>query len=197
VHVAGPVATDLPPYVAFVDPVTVERLGKSWRPDCPVRADQLRLVSLNRVGFDGQVHPGQLVVAATLATEVAHILADLYFDRFPIQRMETVEVYGADHERSLAANNSSAFNCRRTTGGTVWSSHAHGRAIDINPVQNPHIALDGSVRPRRGARYVDRSRTGVGMIHPDGVAVRAFERRGWVWGGRRRDPSDYHHFERP
>jgi D-alanyl-D-alanine carboxypeptidase len=197
VHVAGPVATDLPPYVALVDPVTVERLGKSWRPDCPVGAGELRLVSLNHVGFDGRVHPGQLVVIAGLATEVAHIFADLYFGRFPIARMQTVEIHGADDERSMAANNTSAFNCRRVTRGTVWSNHAHGRAIDINPVQNPYIALDGSIHPPGGAPYVDRSRTDAGMIRPDGVVVGAFERRGWVWGGRWKEPSDYHHFDKP
>ena len=50
-----------------------------------------------------------------------------------------MEAYGSDDGRSMAANNTSAYNCRRTTGGTGWSEHAYGRALDLNPVQNPYV----------------------------------------------------------
>ncbi|MEQ0564832.1 hypothetical protein ABJI51_37630 [Amycolatopsis sp. NEAU-NG30] len=81
----------LPAYVAVIKPVTAERLGSSWRAGCPVGPGRLRLVNLSFVGFDGAVHRGELVVNADRATEVAHVFADLYFGRFPIERMETVE----------------------------------------------------------------------------------------------------------
>jgi hypothetical protein len=190
-------ASDLPPYVAVIGPVTARRLGASWCDDCPVGVHELRLVSLSRLGFDGGVHRGQLVVAADLAAELAHVFADLYFARFPVERMDTVEKLGADDARSMAANNSSAFNCRPITGGTAWSRHAYGRAVDVNPVQNPYVGPDGTVRPRNGMPYVDRTVGHPGLIRPDGLVVRAFERRGWTWGGHWDAPVDYHHFEKP
>lgn len=201
VRIAAPPSSGLPPFDAVIDAVTVERLGVSWRAGCPVAPDQLRLITLNRVGFDGRVHRGQLVVAADLAAEVAHIFADLYFARFPIERMDTVEKLGADDERSMAANNTSAFNCRPVTGASWgsgrWSNHSYGRAIDINPVQNPYVSCDGTVLPAAAAPYVDRTRGHPGLVRADGPTVHAFERRGWHWGGRWTGPVDHHHFEKP
>jgi hypothetical protein len=79
--------------------------------------------------------------------------------------MRRVDDYGAGDERSMAANNTSAFNCRGVLGSTSWSEHAYGRAIDINPVQNPEIR-DGVVSPAAGERYADRSLRRRGMIRP-------------------------------
>jgi hypothetical protein len=196
-RLVGPAGSGLPPYVAFVSPVTAGRLGASWSEDCPVGVDQLRLVNLSRLGFDGLVHRGELVVADAVAVEVAYVFADLYFARFPIERMETVEKYGADDDRSMAANNTSAFNCRTIVGTTTLSNHAYGRAIDINPVQNPYILSSGIVLPPDGARYVDTTRTHPGRILAGHPAVEAFERRGWTWGGHWSMPIDYQHFEKP
>ncbi|MGH4027108.1 MAG: M15 family metallopeptidase [Pseudonocardiaceae bacterium] len=197
VRVAEPATRGLPPYVAYIRPVTAERLGKSWREGCPVGPHQLRLINLSVLGFDGKVHRGELIVADAVAIEVAKIFADLYFARYPIERMETVEKYDADDDKSMAANNTSAFNCRPITGGTAWSNHSYGRAIDINTVQNPYISSSGVVYPPNGAPYVDRTRTDPGLIHADDSTVRAFERRGWSWGGYWTSPIDYQHFEKP
>jgi len=104
-------------------------------------------------------------------------------------------VYEADDDRSMAANNTSAFNCREVTGRPgVWSEHAYGRAIDINPIQNPYVTSKGDVLPPAGAEYVDRSRTAPGMIHEDDAVVRAFRGVGWVWGGSWTSVRDYQHF---
>jgi hypothetical protein len=196
-RVDGPGAAGLPPYVAFIHPVCAERLGKSWREGCPVGPDQLRLINLSVLGFDGKVYRGELIVNAAVATEVARTFADLYFNRFPIQRMETVEKYDADDDKSMEANNTSAFNCRPITGGTSWSNHSYGRAIDINTVQNPYISGSGAVYPPNGKPYVDRTRTDPGLIHADDSTVRAFTSRGWDWGGYWDSPIDYQHFEKP
>ncbi|MFD7658041.1 M15 family metallopeptidase [Actinosynnema sp. NPDC059797] len=197
VALAAPAASGLPPYVAVIKPVTAKRLASSWREGCPVGPDQLRLISLNFVGFDGAVRRGELVVHTDLAVEVARVFADLYFDRFPIQRMETVEKYNSDDDASMAANNTSAFNCRAITGGTAWSNHSYGRAIDINPVQNPYISRSGAVYPPNGAPYIDRTQNAPGMIHAGDTTERAFTTRGWTWGGFWNTPIDYQHFEKP
>lgn len=196
-RVDGPGAAGLPPYIAFIHPVSAERLGKSWREGCPVGPDQLRLINLSVLGFDGKVYRGELIVNAAVATEVARTFADLYFNRYPIQRMETVEKYDADDDKSMEANNTSAFNCRPITGGTAWSNHSYGRAIDVNTVQNPYISRSGTVYPPNGAPYVDRTRTDPGLIHAGDSTVRAFESRGWQWGGYWDSPIDYQHFEKP
>ncbi|WP_064745530.1 M15 family metallopeptidase [Pseudonocardia acaciae] len=191
---AGPA---LPPYTSEVAPVTQERLGPSWRAGCPVGADQLRLVRVDYVGFDGAAHRGELVVADAVAREVADIFGELYRDRFPIERMDTAEKFAADDDRSMAADNTSAFNCRPIEGTSRWSYHAYGRAVDINTLRNPYISKSGAVSPPAGAPYADRNRTDPGMIHADDATVRAFKRRGWSWGGDWTSPKDYQHFEKP
>ncbi|WP_018683758.1 M15 family metallopeptidase [Actinokineospora enzanensis] len=187
----------LPPFVAVIVPVDAARLGASWRPGCPVGPEALRLVNMSVVGLDGRAHRGELVVADAVSGEVVDVFRDLYYKRYPIERMETVEKYGADDDKSMAANNTSAFNCRPITGGTEWSNHSYGRAIDINPVLNPYISSGGTVLPPNGAPYADRTRTDPGVIHAGDDTVRAFARRGWEWGGSWTSPIDYQHFEKP
>ena len=97
-----------------------------------------------------------------------------------------IDDYGASDDRSMAADNTSAFNCRRAAGSTSWSMHAYGRAIDINPRENPMI-LGGRAHPPNAAR------SGRGVIRRGDVVVRAFARVGWSWGGRWTSP-DYQHF---
>ena len=97
----------------------------------------------------------------------------------------------------MAANNTSAFNCRDTTGKPgVFSNHSWGRAIDINPLTNPYVKGD-RVLPPAGRKYLDRSRAFPGSILKDGFVVQEFESKGWTWGGRWLDRQDYQHFEKP
>jgi len=93
----------------------------------------------------------------------------------------------------MAANNTSGFNCRTVEGSSSWSEHAYGRAIDINPIQNPAVQ-DGLVTPSAGSRYLDRSRRREGLIRAEGAVVRAFASIGWGWGGYWTSFKDYQHF---
>ncbi|ASO21290.1 hypothetical protein FHR81_002260 [Actinoalloteichus hoggarensis] len=180
-----------------IGPVTEERLGASYREGCPVGPEDLRLVSFPHVGFDDRTHRGELIVHADVAEEVADVFVDLYRGGFPIERAETVEKYGADDDASMAANNSSAFNCRPITGGGGWSNHSYGKAIDINPIQNPYVNSSGLVLPPSGAPYVDRDQDAPGMIHAGDLVERSFTEKGWTWGGFWTTPLDYQHFEKP
>lgn len=179
--------------VAIIDGRVAARMTASWRTGCPVGLDELRLLTLTHWGFDGAVHSGELVVHADVADGVAQVFAALYAARFPIERMELVDVYGADDDRSTMANNTSAFNCRAVTGGTRWSEHSYGTAIDVNPVQNPYVN-DGSVLDPNAVPFMDRSLGAPGMIVEGDAVVRAFGSIGWSWGGRWSDPVDYQHF---
>ncbi|MEX2290758.1 MAG: M15 family metallopeptidase [Mycobacteriales bacterium] len=176
-----------------VAPVTAARLGSSHRAGCPVAVTDLRLVEVTHLGFDGRPHLGELVVHRTQATAVVEIFRQMYDAHFPVQQMVTVEQYDGDDARSMDANNTSAYNCRTTTGGGGFSEHAYGTALDVNPVQNPYVR-GTTVEPEAGRAYLDRSRVRPGMVVADDVVVRAFAAAGWAWGGDFRTLKDYQHF---
>ena len=176
-----------------ITPVTAARLGSSYRAGCPVGPADLRLVQVTHLGFDGRPHQGELVVHRAHAAAIVSVFRRLYEARFPVQRLQTVEQYGSDDDRSMAANNTSAFNCRAVAGGTGWSEHAYGAALDVNPVQNPYVR-GSSVEPEAGRAYLDRSDVRTGMVVAGDVVVRAFAAVGWEWGGDFRTLKDYQHF---
>jgi hypothetical protein len=135
-----------------------------------------------------------MVVHREMATDVVAVFRKLFDARFPLRRMRLVDDYGGDDQRSMAADNTSGFNCRLVTGGGSWSEHAYGRAIDVNPIQNPYVTGAGTVEPPGGASFVDRARRATGMIHAGDVVVDAFASVGWGWGGTWSNPTDYQHF---
>jgi len=183
------------PYRSSVGPVAEADLGASWRPGAPVGPDELRRVHVDHWGFDGAAHRGELVVHESVADDVVWAFGELYAARFPIERVEPIDRYGGDDDASMAANNTSAFNCRSLPGGSRWSQHAYGRAVDINPLVNPYRASSGDLQPATAGRYLDRTRDDLGLLHPGDAAVDAFTDRGWTWGGAWHDPVDYQHFE--
>jgi hypothetical protein len=184
-----------PPFQYSTERVTRGDLPSSWRPGCPVGPADLRRVRLTYWGFDRRVHPGTLVVHEDVAGELRSVFARLYAARFPIRRMRVVDVYGGSDRRSMAADNTSAFNCRyaMAPGPRRWSAHAYGKAIDVNPVENPYVS-GGRVSPPAGEAFRNRSRVRRGMAVPGGVLVRAFDSIGWSWGGRWGGTPDYQHF---
>jgi hypothetical protein len=117
----------------------------------------------------------------------------MYDARFQINRLEPVDAYGGSDDRSMEANNSSAFNCRRVAGTTRWSEHAYGTAIDLNPVQNPYVRGD-RVDPPAGEGWRNRDSKTPGMVTDDDAVVRAFQSQGWGWGGHWSAGKDYQHF---
>jgi D-alanyl-D-alanine carboxypeptidase len=179
---------------ATIGRIDAAQITASWHLGCPVGPDQLRLLEIPYVGFDGGEHVGEMVVNVAVADAVVRVFARLHEARFPVQRMDRIDAYAGDDDASTRANNTSAFNCREITGGGSWSAHAYGKAIDINPVQNPYVYRDGHVLDPAAAPYVDRARGTPGMIHRDDVVVRAFASIGWGWGGDFVSVKDYQHF---
>ncbi len=182
--------------VERIDDLTRARMsGVSWRPGCPVGFAELRLLRVRHWGFDRRVHRGRLVVNRDAARGMLGVMRSLYRQRFPIRRMRLVDAYGADDRRSMAADNTSAFNCRTVAGQPgVWSEHAFGRAIDVNPIENPYVTDSGYVSPPASAPYARRGDHRMGMVHRHGAVVAAFARIGWEWGGNWAWPKDYQHF---
>ncbi|MDE3065816.1 MAG: M15 family metallopeptidase [Acidobacteriota bacterium] len=167
--------------------------GRTWRPGCPVPLSRLRMLSLSYVGFDGGAHVGALVVNADAVAATVGAFRALYAARFPVRRMVPVDAYGGSDERSMTADNTSAFNCRRVPGTTIWAQHAYGRAVDLDPLENPEVSASG-VDPPAAARFADRTRRRPGMIYHGGTAWRAFRSVDWRWGGDWGSPKDYQHF---
>lgn len=181
--------------VSAIDDATAERMTASWRPGCPVPLDELRLLTLTHWRFDGRPQQGELVVAATYAEDIVSVFRRLFDERFPIESMRLVDDFGGDDNRSMAANNTSAFNCRPATGSNRWSEHAYGRAVDINPIQNPYVTRSGAVLPPAGAAHTTRdAATTPGLITGDSPVVTAFRDIGWIWGGNWSSGQDYQHF---
>jgi D-alanyl-D-alanine carboxypeptidase len=200
VATAGPAgAKQGPPFVAHVKPLTPAMkqtmTGVSWKPGCPVALEDLREIRMRFWGFDAKAHKGSLIVNADIADAVVRVFRKLYDARFPIRRMEPVDVYGGSDDASMAADNTSAFNCRPVTGTTDrWSNHSYGRAIDINTIENPYVK-GSTVLPPAGADYLDRTDVRPGMIVAGDVVTAAFAAEGFGWGGDYASLKDYQHFE--
>jgi poly-gamma-glutamate synthesis protein (capsule biosynthesis protein) len=180
--------------VAAVDGAVRDRVeGSSWRPGCPVPMEQLRYLTLSHWGFDGGVHQGELVVHEDSVDAMRSVFGRLFAAGFPIRSMRLVDDFGADDYASIEADNTSAFNCRERTGGGGWSQHAYGRAIDVNPIENPYVD-GGSTSHPASQPYLDRSSYRPGMAVAGGELVAAFAAAGWGWGGTWSGPVDHQHF---
>lgn len=168
----------------------------TWRAGCPVPLEDLQLLHLSYWDFSGIPRNGLLIVNKAVAADVVFFFGKLFDHGFLIERMEPVENYGGSDDQSMAANNTSAFNCRDVAGKPGrFSNHSWGRAIDINPLTNPML-LHGKSLPPEGAPYIDRTKASPGSILDGGFIVQLFRSRGWTWGGEWNSP-DYQHFEKP
>jgi hypothetical protein len=196
-----PTITNLPPprwegYRADIRRITPwvrGRMGTSWERGCPVGLRRMRYLQVTFWGFDRRRHAGELIVHEDHARGIARVFERLYDARFPIEQMTLPTSVERDPTPSGDGNGTGAMACRATVGQTFWSAHALGKAIDINPFQNPY-ARDGLVIPERARAYLDRSRHRPGMIQPGSVVVRAFRDIGWSWGGDWSTLKDYQHF---
>jgi hypothetical protein len=194
-HAAAPPADAFAFSSRRLGPALRARLtGSSWHAGCPVPLSGLRYLRIGYYGFDRRRHLGEMVVAASAVAPVQRAFHTLYDARFPIRRMRLVDDYGAGDYASIQADNTSAFNCRDVTGGAGWSQHAYGRAIDVDPIENPYVYKDGTTTHPASRPYLDRSDHRRGMAYHGGVLVRAFAQVGWGWGGDWPRPTDFQHF---
>jgi hypothetical protein len=170
-------------------------VGSSWHRGCPVGLGDLRLLRVTYWGFDDRPHNGRLVVNARYDDEIIAVMRRLYHLRYPIRSLQLVDRYDAVDDRSMAHDNTSAFNCRFVAGTTRWSMHAYGLAIDLNPIENPYVS-GSHVSPPAGQQYADRSRHAPGMIHEGDEVFQAFAKKaGWEWlGDGPQTIRDYQHF---
>lgn len=153
--------------------------------------NNLSIVDVSYYSFDNRIHRGQLVVTSDLVNDVKWIFEKLLENKFPVEKVIPVVKYNWSDDASMKANNSSAFNYRFVAGTKRLSNHATGRAIDINPWQNPQI-INGAASPE-GAVYNPKAK---GTITKNSIVVKLFKEKGWEWGGDWKTRTDYQHFEK-
>ena len=183
-------------FASRVDQAPSDVIARStWKPACPVRADQLDWVRVTYVGFDGKRHSGELLAHRDVSDDLVSVFRALWRARFPIEEIRITEARELDLKPTGDGNNTGVFTCRPMLDGSGFSEHAYGRAIDINPFQNPYHQ-GGIVLPELASAYLDRGNERPGMIFGGGPVVGAFDSIGWQWGGRWRNSTDLQHFSR-
>ena len=172
----------------------------SWRESCPVHLTDLRYINVNHLDFNGETVSGEIIVHKEVADELVNIFAELYEIGYPIRQMRLVSDFNADDWASIEADNTSAFNCRPVTGNKKkWSKHAYGRAIDINPIENPYVSRKGHISHKASWQYKKRrhrkkSPADKAVLLKHDKATKIFKKYGWSWGGDWRTIKDYQHF---
>ncbi len=175
--------------------------GNSWRKGCPISLKDLRYLKLTHIDFNGKDRRGEIIVHKDVSHEVTEIFKALYEIVYPVRKMKLVSNYKGSDWQSIEADNTSAFNCRSATGSKKWSKHSYGKAIDINPIENPYIARNGRIshkaslkyrkRVHRNSTYADKA-----VLLKNDKATKIFEKYGWKWGGDWPAVKDYQHFSK-
>ena len=197
------------PSVAAIKPISPEQCEKMKTQRVitdknPVSCERLRTVSFPIINFSGLISKGQVVVLDAVAEHTQAIFDTLFKQKFPINKALLMEEYNGDDNASMKDNNTSAFNGRTITGGSDWSLHAYGVAIDINPLQNPYISFNdqghATISPPLAAKqainrlnYRPKKEFRPGMAED---VIDIFAENGFIgWGGYWNYPIDYQHFE--
>lgn len=186
-------------YVEIPEEVKKRINGKSYGKDCTVPYEDLRYVRVLHWGFDEKTHLGELIVNKAIAQDVIDIFKELYEIKYPIEKMVLVDEYDADDNKSMADNNTSAFNFRVIDGTNTISQHGYGLAIDINPLYNPYVRKVNKktvVTPENGKKYADRNLDCEYYIKKNDPCYKAFISRGFTWGGEWKNSKDYQHFQK-
>lgn len=186
--------------IRTIDSATFARIkGKSYREGCTIPVESLRYLTVLHYNMEGKIQIGELICNKAIANDLREIFRKLYDKRYPIARMVLIDEYDADDQRSMEADNTSAFNFRYVSGTRKLSNHSMGMAVDINPLQNPCVRKsDGklTVEPEAGRKYADRSRDFVGKIDRNDLCYKLFIQHGFSWGGAWKSLKDYQHFEK-
>jgi hypothetical protein len=177
---AGPVPTDV-------------LVRSTWQEACPVAVDELAYLTVSYVGFDGNPYIGEVIVNASVADAMVEIFRVMFDTGFPLEEVRIIAPEELEAPPTGDGNVTTVFVCRPVTGGTSWSQHAYGLAIDINPFHNPYVKGE-LVLPELATVYADRSLALPGMIVEGDPVVQAFDAIGWGWGGRWTTLTDPQHF---
>lgn len=178
--------------------------GKSFQEGTEVTLADIRYIKVLHYNFEHKLQVGELIVATALQEDFINIFMELLDAEYEIQTMYLADNYWtgdptSTDSASIDENNTSAFLYRPATGSSKLSKHAYGRAIDINPQQNPYVSYkSGSpVWSHENANdYIDRTTGLPHVITHDDVCYQIFKKYGFTWGGDWNTIKDYQHFEK-
>lgn len=178
--------------------------GKSYRENNDIGLDDLRYLKLLHYNFDHRIQMGELIVNADVAEDMTRIFEELFDAEYEIQTMYLIDNYWAGDgdstdQASIEVNNTSAFCYRQITGSSSLSNHAYGRAIDINPQQNPYVSYrSGSPVwfDDNADKYIARDTGLAHVITHEDLCFQTFVKYGFAWGGDWNTIKDYQHFEK-
>jgi hypothetical protein len=189
--------------ISTITPEIKQRMikGNSWRNDCPVALKDLRYLRIKHINFEGEDQMGEMIVHRDVSVEVTEIFEALYHADYPVNKMRLVSDYQGSDWQSIEADNTSAFNCRKATGSKKFSKHSYGKAIDINPIENPYVFRSGKSSHKASTPYLQRKRRSEitsqrAILLPQDKAVKIFKKYGWKWGGDWSGVKDYQHFSK-
>ena len=154
--------------------------------------DEQILLDVEYFGFDNKLHRGQLVIHKAVKDDIKEAFELLKRIKFPLKKVIPIVKYKWNDNKSMADNNTSAFNYRKIANSNKLSNHSFGRAIDFNPFQNPAVYNDGKISPK-GAVYDEKA---LGTLTPTSELTVFFKERGWRWGGDWTSLKDYQHFDK-
>lgn len=172
--------------------------GRSYKADCTVPRSELRYLRLSYVDAKGQTRQGEMVCNRQIASDLVDIFRQLWKAGYRIERMQLIDDYDADDQRSMEANNTSCFNFRTISGTRTISKHGRGMAIDVNPLYNPYVR-NGRVEPTGGRKWAfnrERRKDIPYKIDTADLCYKLFLQHGFQWGGSWRNSKDYQHFEK-
>ena len=178
--------------------------GKSYQENDAVPLESLRYLKMPHYNFDGDIQVGELIVNQDVVEDIFLIFMELFEAEYQIQSMYLIDNYWTgdpetSDSASIDANNTSAFCFRQATGSGKLSNHAYGRAIDLNPQQNPYVSYSTG-KPKwyheNASDYIDRDTGLAHMVTHEDLAYQVFTKYGFRWGGDWNNPKDYQHFDR-
>lgn len=178
--------------------------GKSYRENDDVPLAALRYLKMPHYNFDGQIQVGEMIVNKEIEEDVKSIFKELFLIRYQIQSMYLIDNYwtgdpDTSDYASIDDNNTSAFCYRQITGGRKLSNHAYGRAVDLNPRQNPYVSYKDGLAKWAHSNADDYIVRGTGLNHVithEDPAYEIFKKYGFQWGGDWNNPKDYQHFDK-
>ena len=177
--------------------------GRSYRENPNIGLSDLRYIKTLYYDFDGNIRSGEIIVNKTIAADIKDIFAELYDTKYQIRKMRLVDDYWesggsatAADTRSMNDDNTSGFNYRTVAGTSTISTHGYGRAIDVNPFENPWCPGGKLYSNQQASRdYVNRSAAKPHMIFAASDITKIFKKHGFRWLGETAT-RDYQHFEK-
>jgi len=190
--------------IAVGDAVYNRIYGCSYVDNPNIGLEDLRYFKVLHYNFDHEIQVGELIANAALEQDYLEIFRELFENEYEINSMYLIDNYwtgdgDSSDTASIEVNNTSAFCYRTVTGGSNLSNHAYGRAIDINPQQNPYVSYTSGYAKWSHSNaddYIDRTTGYAHVITHEDLCYQIFTEHGFTWGGDWTNPKDYQHFEK-